>query len=62
MTQYSKFLDTKQMRATATGKPCQPGEAHPMLFPFQRDIVAWAVRQAVQQPRRDGAITICGDW
>ena len=41
---YSEFLDTKRPVVSAIG-PVDPGEPHPMLFPFQRDLVRWAVRK-----------------
>ena len=40
---YLAFLASKHERATAHG--FTPSDAHPRLFPFQRDIVTWAIRQ-----------------
>lgn len=43
MSDYQEFLQNKDVRAKSVGK--EPGEVNPMLFPFQRDIVRWAVRK-----------------
>ena len=43
--QYEEFLKSKKMRFCGTGKPCTPDMVHTMLFSFQKDIVAWAVRR-----------------
>jgi len=39
---YSSFIDTKARRIDPAGH--EPGPLHPIMFDFQRDIVAWAVR------------------
>jgi hypothetical protein len=41
---YDEFLATKGARVASVG-PEDPGEPHPLLFPFQRDLVRWAVRK-----------------
>lgn len=41
---YEEFLATKRPVVSAMG-PVDPGEPHQMLFPFQRDLVRWAVRK-----------------
>ncbi len=43
MMDYGEFLERK--RPIAHGIGPKPGETHPMLFPFQRDLVRWAVRK-----------------
>lgn len=43
MSDYKQFLQAKQVTAPAAG--IQPGPVNPMAFPFQRDIVAWALRR-----------------
>lgn len=40
---YKAFLDRKQLIATAAG--IVPEEPDPILFPFQRDIVLWALKR-----------------
>ena len=44
MSSYESFLETKAIRAIPTGIP-NPAEPPAMLFPFQRDIVKWALRK-----------------
>lgn len=44
MTTYADFLAAKQRRAPDAGRPCTPEMVHPFLHPWQREIVAWAVR------------------
>lgn len=41
---YSDFLAAKTPTATENGRPIDPGDVHPSLFPHQRAIVEWAVR------------------
>jgi DNA modification methylase len=41
---YTDFLDSKRLKIEAYG-PTKVGEPHEMLFPFQRDLVRWAVRK-----------------
>lgn len=40
---YAAFLQTKGPKVEAAG--FEPGPTHPTLYPFQRDIVQWAVRR-----------------
>lgn len=40
---YVEFLASKEPRVEQCG--VEPNELHPSLFPFQRDIVTWAVRK-----------------
>lgn len=42
---YAEFLAAKRGRLRKHGFPCEPAELEAGLFPFQRDITAWAVRQ-----------------
>lgn len=42
---YSDFLNQKRIIAPTIGRDVQPGNVHPALFPFQRDLVVWAVRK-----------------
>lgn len=44
MSDYAEFLETKGITVSSVG-PTEPGDTHPMLFPFQRDLVRWAVRK-----------------
>ena len=41
---YRTFLDSKQIRIQTKGKELM-GEIHSLLFPFQQDVVRWAVRK-----------------
>lgn len=41
---YEAFLRRKAITAPVTGID-NPGECHPSLFPFQRDVVRWALRR-----------------
>lgn len=43
MNDYEAFLNSKKLTTQSVGKDC--GALHPVLFDFQRDIVAWAVRK-----------------
>lgn len=45
MTEYAQFLATKGHRIHPTGLEVPADAIHPALFPFQRDIVRWALRQ-----------------
>lgn len=45
MTDYETFLLTKRWATTYRGPTIEPAEVNPILFPFQRDLVAWAVRK-----------------
>ena len=42
---YNKFLSTKKIRINPVGKDISKSEIHPKLFPFQKDIVKWAVKK-----------------
>lgn len=42
---YGDFLDAKRMRSVSHGRVIEPGDVHPLLFPFQRAITQWAVRK-----------------
>jgi hypothetical protein len=44
MTSYEAFIEGKRLRAPATGFDLVPALS-PLLFPFQRDIVQWALRR-----------------
>ena len=45
MTSYHEFLSEKVTAAPSRGFQIAPAEVHPTLFPFQRDIVVWAIRK-----------------
>ncbi len=45
MSDYTDFLASKVYRAPASGTEITADDIHPRLFPFQRDIVRWAVRK-----------------
>lgn len=42
---YAAFLASKRLQVAQHGPIVDPGEVNPMLFPFQRDLVRWAVRK-----------------
>ena len=42
---YEKFIKTKIKTTTKSGFEVAAGDLHTSLFPFQRDIVAWALQQ-----------------
>src|SRR5947209_7663225 len=44
-TGYAEFLATKRATAPAAGIDVSDGVINPMLFPFQRDIVRWALKR-----------------
>ncbi len=44
MTEYEQFIAKKKIVDIDTGIP-NPPEINPMLFPFQRDIVRWALKR-----------------
>lgn len=54
MTDYKKFLETKQIIDKPTGLTSIP-EINPQLFDFQRDIVKWSLRRG-----RSCIFTDCG--
>lgn len=43
MRDYDQFLSGKTFSAPQSGLSVDPEELHPALFPFQRDIVRWAL-------------------
>lgn len=45
MQAYTDFLAQKRIVAPTIGRDVAPNDIHPALFPFQRDLVAWAVRK-----------------
>lgn len=45
MTTYANFLAAKARTPRPIGHSCDPSEANPILHPWQRQIVAWAVRK-----------------
>lgn len=45
MTAYAEFLGTKAFRVELRGRECVPSDVSDHLFPFQRDLTAWAVRK-----------------
>jgi DNA modification methylase/superfamily II DNA or RNA helicase len=42
---YGRFIESKQRRNVFHGKDIDATQEHSALFPFQRDIVRWAVRK-----------------
>lgn len=40
---YADFLARKSQGMNQHGDECTPGDVHPLLHPWQREIVAWAV-------------------
>lgn len=42
---YADFLQSKIARQPFRGKDIDPGGISPVLFDFQRDVTAWAVRK-----------------
>ena len=42
---YTDFLESKRITVLAHGPHINPAEVNPILFPFQRDLVRWAVRK-----------------
>ena len=45
MSEYADFLASKRPLVGNLGPTVNAGQIHPMLFPFQRDLVRWAVRK-----------------
>lgn len=43
MTSYADFLASKQLTVQAAGRKVDASNLHPALFPFQRDLVRWAL-------------------
>jgi DNA modification methylase len=42
---YTDFLASKRLLVPSVGKEIDPSIIHPSLFPFQRDLVVWAIRK-----------------
>lgn len=42
---YEEFLTTKRIVTRDSGMACDPSSINPILFPFQRDLVRWALRK-----------------
>lgn len=42
---YSAFLESKKLVVPSSGIRVDPSNLHAALFPFQRDLVAWALRK-----------------
>jgi superfamily II DNA or RNA helicase len=45
MTEYLNFLERKMPLLPSSGIEVDPDAIHPSLFPFQRDLVRWALRK-----------------
>src|SRR5574337_145462 len=45
MSDYTTFLESKRIKAQPVGFDVADGDINPMLFPFQRDVVRWALRR-----------------
>lgn len=45
MTTYTNFLDSKRIVVKDSGVTVSPEAINPLLFPFQRDLVCWALRK-----------------
>jgi DNA modification methylase len=45
VSDYAEFLQSKRHTVPSNGPVIESGEVHPLLFPFQRDLVRWAVRK-----------------
>ena len=43
--EYKDFLSKKRIRIEPVGKDITNNDVHPILFPFQKDIVRWAVKK-----------------
>jgi hypothetical protein len=55
--QYSEFLDKKKIELITTGIDDVP-ELNDLLFPFQKDIVAWALRRGLKMWSKEGDIVL----
>lgn len=42
---YYEFLKSKRITSQTMGLEVDPGDVHSLLFPFQRDLVVWALRK-----------------
>lgn len=45
MTNYLEFLESKRVKSKSMGIEINPESVHPLLFPFQRDVVVWAAKK-----------------
>ncbi len=45
MNNYTEFLASKGLTVYAKGVEVTSGEINPLLFPFQRDLVQWALKK-----------------
>lgn len=45
MDDYAAFLESKRLVVSNSGIGAAPDALHPALFPFQRDLVRWALRK-----------------
>src|SRR5712672_1038125 len=45
MIDYQTFLQSKRTIAQTSGIDVSPDDIHPMLFPFQKELVRWALRK-----------------
>jgi len=45
MTAYARFLESKAITLALLGKEVALGDINPILYPFQRQLVQWAVRK-----------------
>lgn len=45
MNDYNQFLETKRIKVNTAGFTVEADSLNPMLFPFQRDIVKWALQR-----------------
>ena len=45
MNNYDDFVQSKRAHVPPSGFDIEPGDISNRLFPFQRDIVQWAVRR-----------------
>jgi len=65
ISKYEEFLEGKVFNHASTGKGCEVSDIHPMLFDFQKDITAWAVRKgraAVFLDTGLGKTFVAGEW
>lgn len=43
--EYEQFIQSKKLTVQAVGREIELGDINPVLFPFQRDTVRWAVKK-----------------
>ena len=55
MDNYAAFLETKSVLVANAGVSVSPSKVHPLLFPFQRTLVQWALRKG-----RSAIFSDCG--